>query len=166
MDKPNTNFTDIKEFHNCFGLLIKDKPFHDIFESEKKTVKLRIDLIEEELNELKEAIKNKDMIEIGDALADILYVTYGAGASFGIDLDKAYKLVHKSNMSKLCKSEIEARETVEWYKKNKLDIYDSPDYRKCEFDEKYWVVFNKSSGKILKSINYSPVDLSYLNDNK
>ena len=163
MNKSKTNFTDIKEFHSCFGLLIKDKPYHEIFEQDKKTVKLRIDLIEEELNELKEAIKNRDMVEIGDALADILYVTYGAGASFGIDLDKAYKLVHESNMSKLCKSEKEAIETVEWYKVNKLDIYDSPSYRKCKFDEKYWVVFNESSGKILKSINYSAVDLSYLN---
>ena len=161
MSQTKTNFESIKQFHNTFGLLINDKPNHDIFEKDPKTVQLRIDLIQEEFNELKEAIQNKDMVEIGDALADILYVTYGAGASFGIDLDKAYRLVHESNMSKLCTSEDEAKRTVDWYKNNQT-VYDSPDYRKCEYDDKYWVVYNKSTGKILKSINYSAVDLSYL----
>ena len=88
MSQTQTNFESIKQFHNTFGLLINDKPNHDIFEKDPKTVQLRIDLIQEEFNELKEAIQNKDMVEIGDALADILYVTYGAGASFGIDLIK------------------------------------------------------------------------------
>ena len=136
----NTNFQDIIQFHKCFGLLYKKKPYHKIFTDDPKTVKLRLDLIEEELNELKEAIENRDMIEIGDALADILYVTYGAGASFGIDLDKAYKLVHSSNMSKLCKSEEEAKKTVEWYKNNQT-VYDSPNYKVYQIEEKkYWII--------------------------
>ena len=64
-------------------------------------VQLRIDLIEEELNELKEAIKNNDIVEVADALTDILYVTYGAGHSFGVNLDKCFDEVQRSNMSKL-----------------------------------------------------------------
>ena len=95
-------------------------------------------------------------VETIDALADILYVVYGAGASFGIDLDKAFDIVHKSNMSKLCISEKEAIETVEWYKKNST-VYDSPSYRKSE-DNKFWVIYNKSTGKVLKSIKYTPAN--------
>ena len=68
---------------------------------EKKIVKLRYDLINEELEELQDAIKDKNMLEIADALTDILYVTYGAGHAFGIDLDECFKEVHRSNMSKL-----------------------------------------------------------------
>lgn len=158
-----TNFESVKEFHNIFGLVSNEKPKHEIFDNDRKTVQLRLDLILEELNELRDAIKDKDMVEVGDALADILYVTYGAGVSFGINLDKAFRLVHDSNMSKLCKSEEEAAQTVDWYKHNQTE-YDSPTYRKCEQDDKYWVVYNQSTGKILKSIHYSKVDLQYLNN--
>jgi len=140
-----------------FGAVHHDEPKHDIFEKDPDTVSLRLSLIEEEVDELKNALIHHDMIETVDALADILYVTYGAGSALGLDLDKAFDLVHKSNMSKLCKSEQEAQETVEWYKKNE-PRYDSPTYRKA-VDESHWVVFNESTGKVLKSINYSPVDL-------
>merc|ERR1712194_626702 len=106
------------------------------------------------------AAKNHDMTEVLDALGDILYVTYGAGSSFGLDMDKAFGLIHESNMFKLCKTEEEARETVEWYKKNYSPggkyPYDSPAYRLSD-NGQYYVVFNESSGKILKSVNYSPV---------
>merc|ERR1712194_828928 len=106
------------------------------------------------------AAKNHDMTEVLDALSDILYVTYGAGSSFGLDLDKAFGLVHESNMSKLCKTESEAKETVEWYKKNYTPEgkypYDTPAYRLSD-DGQYYVVFNQSTGKILKSINYAAV---------
>lgn len=117
-------------------------PNHNMIDKDEKTKKLRIDLIKEELDELKEAIVNKDMVEIGDALADILYVTYGAGVSFGIDLDKAFDLVHTSNMSKLCKSEQEAKDTVEWYKKNST-VYDTPNYRPCKANPSLWTVYNR-----------------------
>ena len=84
---------------STFGQEVKTKPdFPD-----EKIQKLRIDLIEEELNELKDAIKNKDIKEVADALTDILYVTYGAGHAFGIDLDSCFDEVQKSNMSKLGK---------------------------------------------------------------
>ena len=94
-----TNFNDVKTFMETYGQEIKTKSeFPD-----EKIVKLRIDLIKEELSELTEAIKNKDIVEVADALTDILYVTYGAGHSFGINLDKCFAEVQKSNMSKLDK---------------------------------------------------------------
>ena len=80
-----------------FGQEVKKKPS---FSSEKIN-NLRFELIKEELNELKEALDNKDLLEVADALTDILYVTYGAGHSFGIDLDKCFEEVQNSNMSKL-----------------------------------------------------------------
>lgn len=111
---PRSNFQKIIEFHKCFGLKHADSPVKDIFTADPKTVKLRLDLIREEFKELEEAAQNHDMKEVLDALADILYVTYGAGSSLGLDLDKAFGLVHESNMSKLCKDEAEAKETVAW----------------------------------------------------
>ena len=92
-----SNFNKVKTFMNTYGQEVKTIPeFPD-----SKIVKLRIDLIQEELNELKEAINNKDIIEVADALTDILYVTYGAGHSFGVDLDSCFNEVQNSNMSKL-----------------------------------------------------------------
>tara|TARA_B100001741_G_scaffold227944_1_gene189506 strand:+ start:411 stop:758 length:348 start_codon:yes stop_codon:yes gene_type:complete len=82
---------------NTYGQEVKDNPEFP----NSKIVQLRIDLIQEELNELKEAINNKDIVEVADALTDILYVTYGAGHSFGIDLDSCFDEVQRSNMSKL-----------------------------------------------------------------
>ena len=92
-----SNFNKVKTFMNTYGQDVKEKAEFP----ENKIVQLRIDLIEEELNELKEAIKNKDIVEVADALTDILYVTYGAGHSFGVDLDKCFDEVQRSNMSKL-----------------------------------------------------------------
>ena len=83
-----------------FGQEVKDKPSF----STDKINKLRIDLIKEELDELSMAMKNKDLLEVADALTDILYVTYGAGHAFGIDLDKCFEEVQNSNMSKLDES--------------------------------------------------------------
>ena len=149
-----SNFQKIIEFHKAFGLKHEKKPQTDTFD-DKKLVDLRVSLIEEEVGELKDAIKQRDFTEVIDALGDILYVVYGTGSSFGIDLDKAFSLIHDSNMTKLCKTEEEAIQTVEWYEKNEAR-YDSPTYRLSN-DKKYYVVYNKSTGKILKSINYNPV---------
>ena len=92
-----SNFEDVKIFMKTFGQKVITKPeFPD-----NRTVDLRFDLIEEELNELKEAMKEKDLKEVADALTDILYVTYGAGCAYGIDLDKCFKEVQRANMSKL-----------------------------------------------------------------
>jgi predicted HAD superfamily Cof-like phosphohydrolase len=92
-----SNFNKVKAFMNTYGQDVKEKASFP----EDSIVQLRVDLIEEELNELKEAIKNNDIVEVADALTDILYVTYGAGHSFGVDLDKCFDEVQRSNMSKL-----------------------------------------------------------------
>ena len=92
-----TNFESVRKFMETFGQEIKEKAE---FPNEKIT-SLRYDLIKEELDELKEAIDNKDIKEVADALTDILYVTYGAGHAFGINLDKCFEEVQNSNMSKL-----------------------------------------------------------------
>ena len=252
----STNYIKVIEFNRSFGIFVSETPLPDIFVTNPKLTDLRYSLISEEVGELNEAYDQKDIIEVIDALSDILYVVYGAGASFGIeldtnfklaiseitsidfdvhisnlsnyhavkyylekftnyeipntiskdflnnnflktketinttlsnlkisidkkefeavsnhllrllyytytlgiimgvDLDKSYDIVHSSNMSKLCKNEAEAKETVAWYLKNE-SRYDSPSYRKS-YDDKNWVIFNRSTGKILKSINYNP----------
>jgi predicted HAD superfamily Cof-like phosphohydrolase len=92
-----SNFEKVKKFMQTFGQDVKTEP---AFPSNKIT-NLRSSLIEEELSELKEAVKNKDIVEVADALTDILYVTYGAGHAYGINLDKCFEEVQNSNMSKL-----------------------------------------------------------------
>ncbi len=92
-----SNFEKVGLFMNTFGQEVKNKPGL----SSEKINKLRVSLISEELEEFKEAVKNNDLKEVADALTDILYVTYGAGHAFGIDLDKCFNEVQNSNMSKL-----------------------------------------------------------------
>ena len=92
-----TNFNKVGTFMKTFGQEVKTKPSF----STDKINKLRLDLIKEELSELTEAMNNKDLLEVADALTDILYVTYGAGHAFGINLDKCFEEVQNSNMSKL-----------------------------------------------------------------
>ena len=92
-----SNFDHVKKFMQTFGQEVKNKAEFP----EDKIVKLRYNLIAEELNELKDAIETKNLNEVADALTDILYVTYGAGHAFGIDLDKCFDEVQRSNMSKL-----------------------------------------------------------------
>ena len=92
-----SNFNKVGIFMKTFGQEVKTKPSF----SNDKINKLRIDLIKEELEELTDAINNKDLLEVADALTDILYVTYGAGHAFGIDLDMCFDEVQNSNMSKL-----------------------------------------------------------------
>ena len=92
-----SNFTDVKTFMETFGQMVRTKPqFPD-----EKTMQLRYELIKEELNELEQAMKTKNLKEIADALTDILYVTYGAGYAYGINLDKCFQEVQRANMSKL-----------------------------------------------------------------
>lgn len=246
-----TNFEKVREFHKTFNHPDNYTYQENIFDENSKLVKLRYDLIYEEFTELCDAIKEHNMVEIIDALGDILYVVYGAGSVFGVDLhlstfknqhnfsfviqelndhkfniigninhkdllvshnnlideyvkqlnedinnleiainnksitqvensllsilkttyvggllfkinlDDAFDLIHKSNMTKACKTEDEAYKTVEWYKTHKLDTYDTPIYKKSNCGN-YWIILNESTGKILKNINYSAVDLSSL----
>ena len=92
-----TNFEKVKLFMQTYGQEVKAKANF----SDEKTNKLRVDLIKEELDELTKAMDEKDLLEVADALTDILYVTYGAGHAFGINLDKCFDEVQRSNMSKL-----------------------------------------------------------------
>jgi len=92
-----SNFKDVKIFMEKFGQMVRTKPqFPD-----DKTMQLRLDLIKEELSELEDAMKTKNLKEVADALTDILYVTYGAGYAYGVDLDQCFKEVQRANMSKL-----------------------------------------------------------------
>ena len=96
-----SNFDDVKTFMQTFGQEVKIMAEFP----KEKIIKLRYDLIKEELNELQKAMKTKNLKEIADALTDILYVTYGAGHAYGINLDKCFKEVQRSNMSKLGEDE-------------------------------------------------------------
>ena len=222
----------VYEFHKAFEMLISEEPYHNIFVEKPEIVLLRYNLIKEEYEELLTATRENNLVEVIDALMDILYVLYGAAISFGvntvlndlssytqsiqdfnynkqhktvkttilskwtndfgeilnkyqssttldaiekhinelivctyfmcfcqgIDADYCFNLVHQSNMSKLCASEDIAKETVSWYKENSK-IYDSPEY-KYNARLNLWIVYNKSSGKVLKSIKYFPVNFT------
>ena len=100
-DDRRNKFELVGDFMQAFGQSVEEQPTWPDF----NTRELRVDLIQEEVDELVEAIANKDMVEIADALTDILYVVYGAGHTFGIDLDECFTEVHASNMSKLVKME-------------------------------------------------------------
>lgn len=236
-----THFQSILEFAESFEVKSYNGNLENIFETDNELMIFRTSLITEEVEELCEAIKNKDIIETIDALIDILYVGYGAYAALNIDADvelntkvanelceriyneykddtynifsdmtivkfqqkalvisknelqdtviekninkflealkelmantyralmtfrintnKAFQIVHDSNMSKLCVSEAESIETVASYKSDKR--YDSPAYRESKAKGK-WIVYNKSTSKILKSINYTPANFSEL----
>jgi len=158
-----SNFQNVSEFNRLFGNQIFSTPRLNIFEQDPKTVESCLSLINEEHQELNDAIKNKDFVETIDALADLIVVIGGMACRFGIDLDKAFQIVHLSNMSKLCRNEQEAKETVQWYLDNEKR-YDSPFYEKA-IDGVHWVVRNKSSGKILKNMNYVPADFKSLFNN-
>jgi len=156
----SSNFEKTINFNKSFNVPTFETVQNNIFTENPKLVEFRLKLIREEVQELEEAVKNHDMAETIDALADILYVVYGAGVSLGINLDKAFNIVHESNMSKMCKTEEIAKRTVEKYKddyKMKKHPYDSPDYKPSKSG---FIVYNKSTGKVLKSIEYNAVDFS------
>lgn len=159
---PRTDFQNVTLFNQLFGNKTFTVPRTDIFDTDPKTVTSCLSLITEEYNELVEAISTKDFTETIDALADLIVVIGGMACRFGIDLDKASAIVHNSNMSKLCSTEDEAKKTVEWYLKNETR-YDSP-YYELALDKIHYVVRNRSTGKILKNINYTPANFKSLVD--
>jgi predicted HAD superfamily Cof-like phosphohydrolase len=147
----NDYLKKVKIFHETFGAPVLDKPQIP----SKERCDLRISLIQEELNELSEAIKNKDIVEVADALCDLQYVLSGAILEFGLGekFDELFDEVQRSNMSKACNSIQESIETISHYKKK--DGTESGYKQKGE----KWIVYRTSDDKVLKSINYSPVDL-------
>jgi hypothetical protein len=121
-----------------------------------------LNLIREEVSELETALVNRDLKETRDALADILYVVYGMAYRMGIPADSDFTKVHESNMSKFCASEEEAIQTVSNYESlysQGRSPYPCPAYRYEPATAK-WVVYEQTTGKVLKNINYMPVDLS------
>ena len=154
-----TDFQCVKEFNEVFGNPVHNKVQNDIFDKEPKIVEKCVALIREEFHELEDAVKDKDMVETADALGDLIVVVQGMACHLGLDLDEVFRQVHESNMSKICQTEEEAKETVKKYEEND-DRYDSPDYRPT--GDGRFVVFNKSTGKILKSHKYKPVDLTWV----
>jgi predicted HAD superfamily Cof-like phosphohydrolase len=156
-----SNFQKVGDFHEKFEHTINTEPQTNIFTTDPKLLSLRFALVEEEFLELGQAIKEHDFTEVVDALGDMLYVLHGFGHTIGVNMDKAFALIHESNMSKLCKTEQDAIDTVEWYKSRSDKAGSSPDYRKTK-DGKAWLVFDSVSGKVLKSKYYTPVDLSVL----
>lgn len=150
MDKIDP-LNQVADFHRTFQHPILESPQ---IPSEDRC-KLRVSLIAEELEELQDAIKDNDMVEIADALCDIQYVLSGAILEFGLGgkFKELFDEVQRSNMSKACETEEEAIQTVKYYKEER----DTEGYYE-ERDGKY-LVFRKEDNKTLKSINYSPADL-------
>lgn len=142
----------VEEFHNTFGAPVLETP--QIPSGDR--CDLRVSLLQEELNELKDAIRNNDIVEISDALADLQYVLSGAILEFGLG-DKFNELfleVQRSNMSKACSSQQEAIQTLLHYKEK-----DGTEGYYKEVDGK-WLVYRNADNKVLKSINYSPANLT------
>lgn len=139
----------VKEFHKTFNHPILDTPQIP----DKKRCELRVKLLQEELDELKEAIENNDIVEVADALADLQYVLNGAALEFGLG-DKFEALndeVHRSNMSKVCTSKQDVIKTIEKY----VDVESIA----LPKGEDQYILVRAEDNKILKSINYSPADL-------
>lgn len=150
-DEPNP-LNDVAAFHTTFEMPIVDEPTIP----SKERCALRISLLQEELNELKEAIDNDDLVECADAFADIQYVLSGAILEFGLGskFKSLFDEVQRSNMSKTCKSREEAVATQELYKNTK-DVESTIEEKDGEY-----LVFRIPDRKVLKSINYSPADIS------
>ena len=150
-DEPNA-LNDVAAFHTTFEMPIVDEPTIP----SKERCELRISLLQEELNELKEAIETNDLVECADAFCDIQYVLSGAILEFGLasKFKSLFDEVQRSNMSKTCKSREEAIATQEHYKNTK-DTDSLIEEKDGEF-----LVFRIPDRKVLKSVNYSPADIA------
>lgn len=147
------SLNQVAEFHRTFQHPVEDQPLIPAPDRQK----LRVALLAEELEELKKAIADQDMIEIADALCDLQYVLSGAVLEFGLGekFKALFDEVHRSNMSKTCKSEEEAIATMKHYESRGFESY-------YKIIEGQYLVFRKGDNKTLKSINYSPADLKSL----
>ena len=145
----------VAEFHKTFNAPILDQPTIP----SKERCELRISLLQEELNELKEAIADNDLVEIADALCDLQYVLSGAVLEFGLGekFVKLFNEVQRSNMSKACSNQQEADETIEFYREKGEDAFSEISGEKIN-------VHRKSDNKVLKNKYYSPADLKSILD--
>jgi predicted HAD superfamily Cof-like phosphohydrolase len=141
----------VEEFHKAFKAPILEKPQIP----SKERCDLRITLLQEELDELKEAIENNDLVEVGDAFGDIMVILAGSILEFGMGekFNEIFENIHNSNMSKACNSQQEAIETLLFYKeKDGTEGYYKEDGGK-------WLVYRNGDNKVLKSINYTPANI-------
>lgn len=147
----NSFIKNVDEFHRSFNLPILDNP--DIPSDDR--CNLRVNLIQEELDELRTGIENKDIVEISDACGDLMVVLCGTILEFGLGdkFDEIYENIHQSNMSKACLTEQEAIETVNFY----LERDGTEAYYK-NLNNRY-IVYRKSDNKLLKSVNYTPASV-------
>ena len=152
-DEPN-GLNDVSKFHNTFQLPVLEEPTIP----EPKRCELRVNLLQEELDELIEALAEKDIVEVADALCDLQYVLSGAILEFGLapKFKSLFDEVQRSNMSKTCKSKEEAEATLEYYKNEK-----DTDGHIVERNGEY-LVYRNADQKVLKSVKYSPADLKSL----
>lgn len=141
----------VSEFHRTFGAPILEQPVVIA----KERAQLRIDLIQEELNELKESVDNDDLVEVADALADLQYVLSGAILEFGMKekFNEIFQEVHDSNMSKVCNGLDVCKATQEHYLSKGVDTYYNV------IGNNLYIVYRSSDHKVLKSINYKPADI-------
>jgi len=152
-EEPN-GLNDVAKFHNTFNLPVEDTPLIP----NQKRCELRVNLLQEELDELKEAIENHDLVEVADALTDIQYVLSGAILEFGLGhkFKSLFDEVQRSNMSKTCKSLEEAKATQQHYQSlNGTESF-------IEEKNGEYLVFRRSDKKVLKCISYSAADLKSL----
>lgn len=142
---------DVAKFHNAFNLPILEEPTIPAADR----CELRVNLLQEELDELKDAIKDGDLVEIADALSDLQYVLSGAILEFGLAdrFEPLFSEVQRSNMSKICPTMEDAQKTQQHYKETK----DTESYIE-ERDGQYFV-YRTGDNKVLKSVSYSPADL-------
>lgn len=153
MQEPNP-LNQVAEFHRTFKHPILGQP--TIPSADRSN--LRVSLLAEELQELKQAIEDRNLVEIADALCDLQYVLSGAILEFGLGekFKSLFDEVHRSNMSKACKTLEEANETIQHYRKNhQCDAYHQE-------EESLFLIYRKNDNKTLKSVNYSPADLKGL----
>ena len=151
------SLNQVKKFHNTFNAPVLDTP--EIPSQDR--CKLRVSLLQEELNELQEAINNNDIVEIADALCDIQYVLSGAVLEFGFGekFVQLFNEVQRSNMSKACLSEQEAKDTLNHYKqKDGTEGY-------YKLVDGMYIVYRIGDNKVLKSVNYSPANLKSIIEN-
>jgi len=156
------NQTAEVEVNKSTGLTSGDPTAKQVFQEQHKLVGGALALIREEVRELEEAVQAEDMVEVLDALGDILVVTYGMAYRLGYNADEVYDFIHKSNMSKFCSTEEEAQATVAKYRAEfeaGTSLYATPAYRQSK-DKTRWIVYNQETGKILKNMNYRAVDLT------
>lgn len=158
---------DVKQFHLLFNHPVLTTP---TIPSEDRC-NLRVSLLQEELNELKDGIANKDIVEIADALADIQYVLAGAIHEFGLAnlFPSIFGEVQRSNMSKACRYKIDALNTIKKYKNEGVDshwVFKHITEKNSEDTIGIYIVVRDGDLKTLKSINYSPADLSFIKDYK